>query len=135
MAMHALFTPPFWLALAGVVTSYFFYMVKPSIPAAIKKNFNIIYTVLDNKYYMDRFNEIVFSGGARLLGGGLWNIGDKGLIDGLVVNGSAKLVGLLSKGVRLLQTGYLYHYAFVMILGVFGFLTYFMFPFMFPLAK
>ena len=135
MAMHALTSLPFWLALAGVATSYFFYMVKPAIPTAIKKNFSAIYTLLDNKYYMDRFNEIVFSGGARLLGGGLWNIGDKGLIDGLVVNGSAKLVGLLSKGVRLLQTGYLYHYAFVMILGVFGFLTYFMFPFMFPLAK
>lgn len=135
MVVHALTAAPFWLALAGVATSYFFYMVKPAIPAAIKKNFNAIHTLLDNKYYMDRFNEIVFSGGARLLGGGLWNIGDKGLIDGLVVNGSAKLVGLLSKGVRLLQTGYLYHYAFVMILGVFGFLTYFMFPFMFPLAK
>ena len=135
MAIHALTSLPFWLALAGVATSYFFYMVKPAIPTAIKKNFSAIYTLLDNKYYMDRFNEIVFSGGARLLGGGLWNIGDKGLIDGLVVNGSAKLVGLLSKGVRLLQTGYLYHYAFVMILGVFGFLTYFMFPFMFPLAK
>ena len=135
MAAHALTSLPFWLAFSGVATSYFFYMVKPAIPTAIKKNFSAIYTLLDNKYYMDRFNEIVFSGGARLLGGGLWNIGDKGLIDGLIVNGSAKLVGLLSKGVRLLQTGYLYHYAFVMILGVFGFLTYFMFPFMFPLAK
>jgi NADH-quinone oxidoreductase subunit L len=136
MVMHAFTAAPFWLALAGVATSYFFYMVKPAIPTAIKKNFSAIYTLLDNKYYMDRFNEIVFSGGARLLGGGLWNIGDKGLIDGLVVNGSAKLVGLLSKGVRLLQTGYLYHYAFVMILGLFGFLTYFILgPIMFPLAK
>ncbi|MDO8702035.1 MAG: NADH-quinone oxidoreductase subunit L [Undibacterium sp.] len=135
MAMHALSTLPFWLALAGVATSYYFYMVKPAIPAAIKRNAGVIYTLLDNKYYMDRFNEVVFSGGARLLGGGLWNVGDKGLIDGLVVNGSAKLVGLLSKAARLLQTGYLYHYAFVMILGVLGFLTYFMFPFMFPLAK
>ncbi len=135
MAVHALSTLPFWLALAGVATSYYFYMVKPAIPAAIKKNAGAIYTLLDNKYYMDRFNEIVFSGGARLLGGGLWNVGDKGLIDGLVVNGSAKLIDLFSKGVRLLQTGYLYHYAFVMILGVLGFLTYFMFPFMFPFAK
>ncbi|MFZ6814450.1 NADH-quinone oxidoreductase subunit L [Undibacterium sp. Rencai35W] len=135
MAIHALTSLPFWLALAGVVTSYVFYMVKPSIPTAIKKNVGPIYALLDNKYYMDRFNEIVFAGGARLLGGGLWNVGDKSLIDGLVVNGSAKLVGWLSKGVRLLQTGYLYHYAFVMILGVLGFLSYFMFPFMFPLAK
>ena len=135
MATHALTSLPFWLALAGVVTSYVFYMLKPEIPTAIKKHAHAIYTLLDNKYYMDRFNEIVFAGGARMLGNGLWNVGDKGLIDGLIINGSAKFVGWLSKGVRLFQTGYLYHYAFVMILGVLGFLTYFMFPFMFPLAK
>lgn len=75
---------------------------------------------------MDKFNEVVFAGGARMLGGGLWNIGDKGLIDGLVVNGSAKVVSWISSGVRLLQTGYIYHYAFVMILGILGFLVYFM---------
>ncbi|MBC3880349.1 NADH-quinone oxidoreductase subunit L [Undibacterium sp. LX40W] len=126
MGKHALQTPPFWLALSGVALAYFFYMVKPSIPAAIKQKASVIYNILDNKYYMDRFNEIVFAGGARLLGGGLWNIGDKGLIDGLVVNGSAKLVGLFSKIVRLFQTGFIYHYAFVMILGVLGFLIYFM---------
>ncbi|MFZ6690305.1 NADH-quinone oxidoreductase subunit L [Undibacterium sp. SXout20W] len=132
MAVHAFTSLPFWLALAGVVTSYFFYMVKPAIPTAIKKHSSAIYNVLDNKYYMDKFNEIVFAGGARVLGGGLWNIGDKGLIDGLVVNGSAKLVGWLSRGIRLFQSGYIYHYAFVMILGVLGFLVYFM-PF--PFAK
>ncbi|MFC0348317.1 NADH-quinone oxidoreductase subunit L [Undibacterium danionis] len=126
MGIHALMTPPFWLALAGVALSYFFYMVKPAIPTMIKQKFSAVYTLLDNKYYMDRFNEIVFAGGARLLGGGLWNIGDKGLIDGLVVNGSAKLVGLFSKLVRLFQTGFIYHYALVMILGVLGFLIYFM---------
>lgn len=126
MAIHALQTKPFWLALAGVATSYYFYMVKPAIPAAIKQKASVLYNILDNKYYMDRFNEIVFAGGARLLGGGLWNVGDKGLIDGLVVNGSAKLVGLFSKVVRLFQTGFIYHYAFVMILGVLGFLLYFM---------
>ncbi|HTD06087.1 NADH-quinone oxidoreductase subunit L [Undibacterium sp.] len=135
MSMHALTSLPFWLAVAGVASSYYFYMVKPSIPTAIKKNAHAIYTLLDNKYYMDKFNDIVFAGGARLLGGGLWNIGDKGLIDGLIVNGSAKVVGWFSRGVRLFQTGYLYHYAFVMILGVMGFLAYIMFPFMFPLAK
>ena len=132
MAIHALTSLPFWLALAGVVTSYVFYMVKPGIPAAIKKNAGAIYTLLDNKYYLDKFNEVVFAGGARLLGEGFWKIGDKGLIDGLIVNGSAKLVSLLSRSVRLLQTGYIYHYAFVMILGVLGFLVYFM-PF--PFAK
>ena len=135
MSIHAVFSLPFWLAVAGVASSYFFYMVKPAIPTAIKKHAHAIYTLLDNKYYMDKFNDIVFAGGARLLGGGLWNIGDKGLIDGLIVNGSAKVVAWFSRGVRLFQTGYLYHYAFVMILGVMGFLAYIMFPFMFPLAK
>lgn len=126
MGIHALMTPPFWLALAGVALSYFFYMVKPSIPAMIKQKFSAVFTLLDNKYYMDKFNEIVFAGGARLLGGGLWNIGDKGLIDGLVVNGSAKLIGVFSKLIRLFQTGFIYHYALVMILGILGFLIYFM---------
>ncbi|MBI3728110.1 MAG: NADH-quinone oxidoreductase subunit L [Burkholderiales bacterium] len=132
MGLHSFMTPPFWLALAGVVTAYVFYMVKPEIPAAIKKAVNPLYTLLENKYYMDRFNEIVFAGGARVLGGGLWNIGDKGLIDGLVVNGSAKLVGWVSKLIRHLQSGYIYHYAFVMILGVMGFLAY---TVLFPFAK
>ena len=126
MGIHSLQTAPFWLAVAGVALSYYFYMVKPSIPTMIKQKFSAVFTLLDNKYYMDKFNEVVFAGGARLLGGGLWNIGDKGLIDGLVVNGSAKLVGLFSKLIRLFQTGFIYHYALVMILGVLGFLIYFM---------
>ncbi|PRC91687.1 NADH-quinone oxidoreductase subunit L [Solimicrobium silvestre] len=126
MAIHSLTSLPFWLAVAGVATSYLFYMVKPEIPAALKKNLSFIYTLLDNKYYMDKFNDVVFAGGARLLGGGLWNIGDKGLIDGLIVNGSAKLVAWSSRAIRTIQTGYIYHYAFVMILGVLGFLIYFM---------
>ena len=126
MALNAFTSLPFMLALAGVVLSYVFYMVKPEYPAAIKKNFGFIMDILENKYYLDKFNEVVFAGGARLLGGGLWSAGDKGLIDGLVVNGSAKLVDWSSKVIRLFQTGYIYHYAFVMILGVLGFLAYFM---------
>lgn len=128
MGLHSLTSLPFILAVLGVVVAYFFYMVKPSIPTAIKKHAHAVYTLLDNKYYLDRLNEIVFASGARVLGNGLWKIGDRGLIDGLVVNGSAKLVGWFSRGIRLLQTGYMYHYAFVMILGVIGFLSYFMFP-------
>nr|WP_315475377.1 NADH-quinone oxidoreductase subunit L [uncultured Undibacterium sp.] len=135
MAIHSLQTAPFWLAVAGVALSYYFYMVKPAIPTMIKQKFSAVYTLLDNKYYMDKFNEVVFAGGARLLGGGLWNIGDKGLIDGLVVNGSAKLVGLFSRLVRLFQTGFIYHYALVMILGVLGFLIYFMHFAPTPFAK
>lgn len=130
MALHSLTSLPFLLALGGVVSSYYFYMINPRVPAYIKSKSNVVYDLLENKYYMDRINEVVFAGGARLLGGGLWHIGDKTLIDGLIVNGSAKLVDWISKMVRLWQSGYIYHYAFVMILGVLGFLIYFMpFPF------
>jgi len=128
MAIHSLTTAPFILALLGVVSAYYCYMVNPKVPAWFFAKFHALHTLLDNKYYMDKFNDVVFSGGARLLGNGLWNVGDKGLIDGLVVNGSAKLVGWFSTVVRTAQTGYIYHYAFVMILGVLGTLMYF-FPF------
>ena len=126
MAIHAFTSLPFGLALAGVVSAYYCYMVNPKVPAWFYSKFHAIYTLLDNKYYMDKFNEVVFAGGARLLGGGLWNVGDKALIDGLVVNGSAKVVGWFSRLIRLIQSGYIYHYAFVMIIGVLAFLIYFM---------
>jgi NADH-quinone oxidoreductase subunit L len=126
MGLHAFTSAPFILALAGVVSAYYCYMVNPKVPAWFYKHLHALYTLLDNKYYMDKFNEIVFAGGARLLGNGLWNVGDKLLIDGLVVNGSAKLVGWFAALTRLFQTGYIYHYAFVMILGVLGFLIYFL---------
>ncbi|WP_296950248.1 NADH-quinone oxidoreductase subunit L [uncultured Massilia sp.] len=128
MGVHAFTTAPFWLALAGVVAAYYCYMINPRVPAAFYKALKPIHTLLDNKYYMDKFNEVVFAGGARLLGKGLWQVGDRALIDGFVVNGSAKLVGWFSTIVRTFQTGYIYHYAFVMILGVLGTLLYF-FPF------
>lgn len=132
MAIHSITTAPFLLAVAGVATAYYFYMINPRIPAYIKDKSGPIYNLLENKYYLDKFNEVVIAGGARLLGNGLWNIGDKTLIDGFLVNGSAKLIRLLSIFSRKMQSGYLYHYAFVMILGVLGFLIYFM-PF--PFAK
>jgi NADH-quinone oxidoreductase subunit L len=125
MALHALTSAPLWLALSGVVLSYYMYMVNPALPTAIKKAASPIYTLLENKYYLDWFNENVLARGARALGTGLWKGGDQMLIDGAVVNGSWKLVGLVSGGVRKLQTGYLYHYALVMILGVFVLMTYF----------
>src|SRR5690606_32738569 len=126
MAIHGLQTAPFWLALAGVVAAYYCYMINPRVPEWFYNKFRAIHTLLDNKYYMDKFNEFFWAGGARLLGGGLSNVGDKTLIDGLIVNGSAKLVGWFSRVIRVLQTGYIYHYAFVMILGVLGFLIYFL---------
>jgi NADH-quinone oxidoreductase subunit L len=126
MAIHSLTTLPLWLAIAGVASAYYCYMVNPRVPAWFYARFKAIYTLLDNKYYMDKFYETVFAGGGRMLGNGLWNIGDRTLIDGLVVNGSAKVVAWISALTRLAQTGYIYHYAFVMIIGILGFLVYFL---------
>ncbi|NNM69275.1 MAG: NADH-quinone oxidoreductase subunit L [Gallionella sp.] len=123
MAARSLLSLPFLLALAGVAMSWFFYMKRPDIPAAIQKRFQWIYTVLDNKYYFDRFNDWFFAGGARGASLFLAKFGDKFLIDGLLVNGTAGMVGKISGIVRRFQTGYIYHYAFTMITGVFVLLT------------
>ncbi|NMM87781.1 NADH-quinone oxidoreductase subunit L [Rhodococcus sp. SRB_17] len=125
MALHGFSTAPFWLALAGVALSYYMYMVNPALPAAIKRAFQPVYTLLDNKYYFDWINENILARGARALGVGLWKGGDQALIDGALVNGSWKLVGWVASVVRRVQTGYIYHYALVMILGVFVLMTYF----------
>ncbi|MEJ1172179.1 NADH-quinone oxidoreductase subunit L [Variovorax sp. CCNWLW235] len=125
MAIHGLQTAPFWLALAGVVVSYLMYMQFPAVPTAIKRAFGPVYRLLDNKYYLDWINENIVARGARALGTGLWKGGDQALIDGAVVNGSWKLVGRISGVVRWLQSGYIYHYAFAMLLGIFILMTYF----------
>ncbi|AWI53925.1 NADH-quinone oxidoreductase subunit L [Aquabacterium olei] len=127
MALHGFSTLPFWLALGGVVTAYVFYLVAPQIPAMFAKVLRPLIVIGENKYYMDWINENVFAAGARLVGRFFWKVGDVALIDGLAVNGSAKLVGLIGSLVRLFQTGYLYHYALVMILGVFALMTWFVF--------
>jgi NADH-quinone oxidoreductase subunit L len=127
MAIHAFTSLPFILALAGVVTAYVFYMVAPQIPAMFAKVLRPLIVIGENKYFLDWFNENVLAAGARLLGRGLWKVGDQTIIDGALVNGSAKLVGLIGSLVRLFQTGYLYHYALVMILGVFALMTWFVF--------
>jgi NADH-quinone oxidoreductase subunit L len=118
LALHAVQTWPFWLALAGVVTAYIFYIVAPSIPAQILARLPLVHHVLEQKYFMDRINEFVFAGGARLLGGQLWKRADQSLIDGFFVNGSVRVVGAIASIMRIGQTGYLYHYAIAMILGV-----------------
>ena len=125
MALHGFTAAPFWLALAGVVLAWYMYMRNPALPAAIKRMFQPVYTLLENKYYLDWFNEQVLARGARLLGAGLWKFGDQKLIDGALVNGSWKIVGWVSGVVRRLQSGYIYHYAFGMIIGVFVLMTYF----------
>jgi NADH-quinone oxidoreductase subunit L len=125
-ALHGLTAAPFWLALTGVVSAYVFYLKRPDIPAAIQQRFMAIYRILDNKYGFDSFNEKFFAGGARGIGGKLWQVGDVKLIDGLMVNGTARLIGRVSAVVRHLQSGLIYHYAFAMIIGVFVLLTFFM---------
>ncbi len=130
MALHALSTLPFWLALAGVAVSYFFYMVKPEIPAAIGRALSPLIRVMENKYYLDWFNENVLAAGARKLGIALWKGGDVTLIDGGLVNGSARAVGGLAGMVRKVQTGYLSWYALVMVLGIFGLMTWQLWPYL-----
>ena len=125
MAVHGFTAAPFWLALAGVATAWYMYMRNPALPAAIKSKCEPLYTLLENKYYLDWFNENVLARGARGLGMGLWKFGDQKLIDGALVNGSWKLVAWVSSMVRRLQSGFIYHYAFGMILGVFALMTYF----------
>jgi NADH-quinone oxidoreductase subunit L len=129
MALHSLTTAPFWLALGGVVTAWLFYLKAPAIPAAFDRALKPLRTVLENKYYFDWFNEKVLAAGARLLGTALWKGGDQAIIDGALVNGSARGVGLLAGVVRLVQTGHLYWYALVMLLGIFGFMTWRLWPF------
>jgi NADH-quinone oxidoreductase subunit L len=118
MGLHSVRTPAFWLALAGVGSAYYCYMVNPRLPAAIRSAFGGVYRLLDNKYYLDRINEVVFAAGARLLGRGLWKGGDQALIDGVAIDGSARLVGWFSGVLRLVQTGRLNSYAITMIVGV-----------------
>jgi NADH-quinone oxidoreductase subunit L len=128
MALHGFVTLPFWLALGGVVVAWFFYIQAPAIPAAIAKTLKPLVVILENKYFMDWFNEHVLAAGTRLLGKGLWKGGDQGLIDGLLINGSARLVGALAGVSRRVQTGHVYWYALVMLLGVFGLMTWKLWP-------
>jgi NADH-quinone oxidoreductase subunit L len=118
MGLHAVATPAFWLALAGVVVAWYAYLVNPRLPAAVQRGLAPLYRLLDNKYYLDRINEVVFAGGARAIGRGLWRGGDQALIDGVAIDGSARMVGWFSGVLRLFQTGRLNSYAITMIVGV-----------------
>jgi NADH-quinone oxidoreductase subunit L len=128
MALDSVAHLPLWLAAAGVATAWFLYLKRPDLPQWLRARFGGLYAFLDNKYYMDRFNEIVFGTGGRLIGRVLWRGGDVAVIDGVAVNGSARLVGWIALLVRRAQTGYIYHYAFAMLVGVaavlFAFLTW-----------
>ena len=119
MMTHSLSTAPFWLSIGGIFTAWYLYMVRTDLPAKIKQAAGPLFILLDRKYFIDEFYSWLFAGGARALGAGLWKIGDVKVIDGFVVNGTARMVGLTAVLVRRFQSGYIYHYAFTMIVGVF----------------
>jgi NADH-quinone oxidoreductase subunit L len=121
---HGFLSLPFLLAVAGIAAAYYCYLVNPALPTRIRQRVSAIYTLLDNKYYIDQFNDWFFAGGARRAGAFLSNVGDRSIIDGFFVNGSAKLVGWTASLLRHMQSGYVYHYAFTMIIGLFALLTW-----------
>jgi NADH-quinone oxidoreductase subunit L len=133
MALDSWRSPVLWLAAAGIAAAWLLYLKRPELPEILRHRFRGLYALLDNKYYIDRFYEVVFAAGARLTGRAFWRGGDVALIDGAAVNGSARLVGWVALLVRRVQTGYIYHYAFAMLLGVgialFAFVTW---PYVWP---
>src|SRR5690606_24678867 len=104
--------------VAGLVTAWYLYIVRPDLPGVLREKFAPLVRILENKYGFDDFNQKVFANGAVLFGKGLWKGGDVRFIDGLLVNGSAKAVGVFARVMRLFQTGFIYQYAFVMIIGL-----------------
>jgi NADH-quinone oxidoreductase subunit L len=126
-ALNSVVTVPFWLMVAGAVVAWYCYLINPKVPAAIQSKLKFINCILENKYFFDWMYEQVFARGSRLLGKGLWQQADRGLIDGLLVNGSAKVVGAIAAVTRRLQTGFIYHYAFAMIIGLMAAITYIIF--------
>jgi NADH-quinone oxidoreductase subunit L len=124
MGLHGFKTLPFWLAMAGVALAWFLYLHRPALAGKLRDAMGPLYTLLDQNYYMDRFNDWFYAGGARKLGGAFWRFGDIDLIDGVIVNGSARLVGWFAAVARRIQSGFVYHYAFMMIIGVFVLMTW-----------
>ncbi|MGH8250676.1 MAG: NADH-quinone oxidoreductase subunit L [Steroidobacteraceae bacterium] len=116
--MHAVASPVLYLALGGVATAWFLYLKRPDLPDRIASSLPRLYRLLVNKYYFDWFNENVLASGVRNFGASLWRRGDEVVIDGVLVNGTARAIGALAAVVRHVQTGYLYHYAFAMIIGL-----------------
>ncbi|MBI3344285.1 MAG: NADH-quinone oxidoreductase subunit L [Gammaproteobacteria bacterium] len=116
--LHGMMGPPFWLAVAGILVAWFLYLHRPELAGQIKRRFAGLYAILDRKYGFDEFNDFFFAGGARDVGRVLWQTGDVKLIDGLMVNGTARSIGWFSSIVRQIQSGYLYHYAFAIIVGL-----------------
>jgi NADH-quinone oxidoreductase subunit L len=118
MITHAIFTLPFWLVVAGVVSAWYLYILRPDLPAVLRAKFGVVARILENKYGFDELYQRLFGDGAVRVGTGLWKGGDVAVIDGVMVNGSARVVGLIARIVRRIQTGFIYQYAFAMIIGL-----------------
>ena len=123
MAMHSVNTLPFWLMITGLVLATIIYLFRPSIAESIRNRAPFLYRLLDHKYYFDEFYQKVFARGSVSLGQNLWNKADAGFIDNGIVNGSARVVEWVAARVRRWQTGFLYDYAFAMIIGLIGILA------------
>jgi NADH-quinone oxidoreductase subunit L len=120
---HGVLTVPFWIAMAGILSTVYLYLINPAMPGRISAALGPIYTLLVNNYYFDKFNDWFFAGGSRRIGGLLSNVGDGKVIEG-IVNGTASMVGWWAAMLRQVQSGYIYHYAFTMIIGLFALLTW-----------
>jgi NADH-quinone oxidoreductase subunit L len=132
MMTHAFFTAPFWLAVAGLASTFYLYVVRPDLPGDLRARLGLLVRILENKYGFDELYQKLFGDGAVRVGSGLWKGGDVAVIDGVMVNGSAKAVGVLARIVRLFQTGFIYQYAFTMIIGVFLLLSLWLYRIVFP---
>jgi NADH-quinone oxidoreductase subunit L len=118
MAMHAVWTAPFWLMIAGFVAATVIYLLRPSLADRLQQRMPRLHRLLENKFYVDEFYQKAFVARTVRIGNGLWEKADAGLIDGWLVNGSARLVGTIAAHVRTWQSGYLFQYAFAMIVGL-----------------
>jgi NADH-quinone oxidoreductase subunit L len=123
MITHGLFTTPFWLVTAGIAVAFYLYILRPDLPGVLRAKFGLLTRILENKYGFDELYQKLFGDGAVKVGTGLWKGGDVAVIDGVLVNGSAKTVGALARLVRSFQTGFIYQYAFTMIIGLFVLLS------------
>jgi NADH-quinone oxidoreductase subunit L len=123
--LHAFMAPTIYLAFAGWAAAWFLYIKRPDLPAVIAAKLSAVYQLLAKKFYFDEIYQAVFARGSVGLGSALWRVGDVALIDGAMVNGSARAVGWLSGVTRRLQSGYLYHYAFAMIIGLSALLAWY----------
>ncbi|NNK37569.1 MAG: NADH-quinone oxidoreductase subunit L [Xanthomonadales bacterium] len=123
LATHALKTAPFWLMITGFVLATVIYQLRPALADQLRQRMPRLHRLLENKFYVDELYQKLFVSRTISIGNGLWQKADAGFIDGWLVNGSARLVGNLAARIRVWQSGYLFHYAFAMIIGLIGILA------------